>query len=93
MGELYQETNFSAWAKTIIGAILILAGIINFVIYTKLTYSEVQKEIREMNLKGIKKILTAILFFIVELFSDGELNIIAFCGIPIVLGLIVLASS
>lgn len=91
MGELYQETNFSAWAKTIIGVILILVGIINFVIYIKLTYSDVKKEIREMNLKDIKKILTAILFFIVEFFSDSELNIIVFCGIPIVLGLILIS--
>lgn len=64
MGELYQETNFSTWAKTIIGVILILVGIINFAIYIKLTYSDVKKEIREMNLKDIKKILTAILFFL-----------------------------
>ena len=90
MGELYQETNFSTWAKTIIGVILILVGINNFVIYIKLTYSDVKKEIREMNLKDIKKILTAILLFIVEFFSDGD-DIIVFCGIPIVLGLILIS--
>lgn len=90
MGELYQETNFSTWAKTIIGVILILVGIINFAIYIKSTYSDVKKEIREMNLKDIKKILTAILFFIVEFFSDGD-DIIIFCGIPIVLGLILIS--
>lgn len=78
--------------KTIIGAILILVGIINFVIYAKLTYSGVQEEIRETNLKGIKRILTAIFYFIVEFFSDSELNIIGFCGIPFVLGLILINS-
>lgn len=93
MGELHQKKYYSSCEAAInmIGVILIIVGIFNLGIYAKRTYSEVQAEVRKMHLTGIKKIFTTIFFFIVEFLDD--VNLIGFCGIPIVLGLILLGSK
>lgn len=76
----------------VIGILLIVIGILNLMLYAKNTFSEVHVEIKQMHLAGIKKVLSMFFHFIVELvFSDsGYLNLATFCGIPVLIGLILL---
>ncbi len=75
----------------ILGIIFIIVGICYFSFYIKFIYSEIEEEMKELKLNGIRKILAVVINCIQAFFTDYySLALIVFTFGPIILGTILL---